>query len=102
MIRGTTPTFKLTLSDSTIDLAQATNVYATFKQGNTAVTKTGEDLDISGNYLEVYLSQDETLKFKEGVVSIQVNWVYSNGSRASTDISNVKVGANLIPKVLPE
>ena len=43
MIRGTTPTFKLMLNDETVDLTQAVNVYATFKQKNNETTKTGAD-----------------------------------------------------------
>ena len=103
MIRGTTPTFTLTISDETVDLTQATHVYATFKQGNNnAVTKMDEQLVIYPNAVEVYLDQEDTLKFKEGVVQVQMNWVYANNSRASTDAATIKIGANLIPKVLPE
>ena len=41
MIRGTTPTFTLNMLDEQLDLRNASNVYATFKQKNVLLTKTG-------------------------------------------------------------
>lgn len=105
MIRGTTPTFKLTVNDESIDFTQAANVYATFQQLDTLITKTGEDLDISANEVDVYLTQEETLKFRAmpfGIseLKIQLNWTYSDGKRASTLIKTVNVKENLLNKVL--
>ena len=41
MVRGTTPTFQLQITDETVDLTQAINVYATFKQYDKVIQKTG-------------------------------------------------------------
>ena len=72
MIRGTTPTFKLKIADANLDLREARNIYATFEQGSTELTKTGEDLeltvtqveDVYQNEIDVFLSQAESLLFK--------------------------------------
>ena len=101
MIRGTTPTFKLMLNDETVDLTQAVNVYATFKQKNNEITKTGADLEISAHEVDVYLSQEETLSFiSNNTASIQLNWTYANGRRACSQVINMAIGENLLPEVL--
>lgn len=100
MVRGTTPTFTLTINDSNVDLTQMDNVYATFKQECNSITKTGEDLDVTANQVDVYMSQSETLKFKKGMVHIQLNWTFQNGKRACTNIVGVQVGENLYNGVL--
>ena len=100
MIRGTTPTFKLTLTDTSVDLTQAQNVYASFSQANVKIVKTGEDLDVMPQEVDVYLTQEESLRFTTGTLNIQLNWTYAGGQRACTNIINVDVGTNLIGKVL--
>jgi len=100
MVRGTTPTFRLYLNDEYVDLTQAVNVYVSFKQKDTLITKTGEDLDITENEVDVYLSQAETLKFIKGDVEIQLNWTYLDGRRACSNIIIIEVDKNLIGDVL--
>lgn len=100
MIRGTTPTFQLTINDETVDLTSADNVYVTFADKCWSITKTGEDLDVSTNQVDVYLSQEETLSFPKGNVYVQINWTFDNGKRACTTIASVKVTKNLIERVL--
>lgn len=100
MIRGTTPTFQLKLKDDSIDLTAAENVYATFKQGSKIVTKTGEDIVVNPHRVDVYFSQEETLKFRTGRLEIQLNWTYNDGSRACTKIVSKSVNRNLIERVL--
>lgn len=100
MVRGTTPTFRLYLNDEYVDLTQAVNVYVSFKQKDTLITKTGEDLDITENEVDVYLSQAETLKFIKGDVEIQLNWTYLDGRRACSNIITIEVDKNLIGDVL--
>ena len=99
MYRGTTPTFVLNLEGS-VDLTDAHNVYATFYQKGVTITKTGDDIEIHPTQVEVYFTQEESLKFKTGAIQIQVNWTYSNGSRSCTDIASVSVDRNLIGEVL--
>ncbi|MBR3164087.1 hypothetical protein IKF15_02175 [Candidatus Saccharibacteria bacterium] len=100
MIRGTTPTFQLKIDDQTVDLTEARNVYATFEQRGKKLTKTGEDIEVTAKQVDVYFSQAESLQFETGSIDIQLNWTYSNGARACTDIIRVTVGENLVPEVL--
>ena len=100
MVRGTTPTFRLYLNDEYVDLTQAVNVYVSFEQKDVLITKTGEDLDITENEVDVYLSQAETLKFIKGDVEIQLNWTYLDGRRACSNIITIEVDKNLIGDVL--
>lgn len=104
MVRGTTPTFILTLDES-VNLTGC-NVYVTFWQDkkdcckDLLLTKTNEDLEISTNVINVYLTQEETLKFQRGNMSIQVNWTFDGGQRACSEIANVKVDTNLLGMIL--
>lgn len=99
-IRGTTPTFRLMLDTTEVDLTEARNVYATFTQDKTVITKTGQDIDILPQEVDVYLTQRETLKFQQGKLEIQLNWTYLGGKRASSDIIYILVGRNLIGRVI--
>lgn len=100
MIRGTTPTFKLQINDETVDLTQAENVYASFKQQNTLLTKTGDDITVTANEVDVYFTQAESLKFLRGEIQVQLNWTYAAGERACSNIIKVAIGENLVPEVL--
>lgn len=100
MVRGTTPTFQLKITDDDVDLTQALNVYATFKQLGIQLDKSGEDIVVNEKQVDVYLTQEETLQFSEGDIEIQLNWTYANGSRAATIIKRVHIGKNLIGRVL--
>ena len=98
--RGTTPTYRLILNDNTVDLTVASNVYVSFTGQYGAIEKTGDDLVVSAHQVDVFLSQAETLKFTEGEIEIQINWVYADGQRAATVIKKEKVGKNLIGRVI--
>lgn len=102
MTRGTTPTFTLTLPDN-ISLDEANNVYVTFAKQSRVITKSGDDLEINGNVVGVFLSQEETLKFPVGDVELQVNWTFIESGvtkRACTEIVRICVKQNLIQEVL--
>ena len=101
MIRGTTPTFRFTINDDSVDLTQVDNVYVTFNQGLYSTTKTGEDIEVSARQVDVYFSQSESLKFKPGSVETQLNWTFDDGKRACSNIVKVAVGKNLVGSVLP-
>jgi hypothetical protein len=100
MIRGTTPTFQLKINDETVDLTNSDNVYVTFAYMGWSLTKTGEDIDVSAQQVDVYLSQEETLSFPKGNIDVQINWTFDDGKRACTTIATVKVTKNLIERVL--
>ena len=97
--RGTTPTYKLTLPTD-IDLSTATSVYVTFSDTfyNTLLEKTGDDLDINANIVDVYLTQEETLSFPSGSILLQINWTIVEGNktkRLASEIKRVESSRNL-------
>lgn len=96
--RATTPTFTLTFTEEALDLTQATNVYVTFEQDEVNFTKT--DLDVAEKQVDVYLSQEDTLRFKVGVVNIQVNWTMANGRRACSYVKQVEITKQLLRQVI--
>lgn len=100
MVRGTTPTFQLKITDEDVDLTQALNVYATFKQLGIQIDKSGDDIEVSEKQVDVYLSQSESLQFAEGDIEVQLNWTYADGKRAATRIKRIPVGKNLVGRVL--
>lgn len=78
MVRGTTPTIVLTVKDAEA-ISQATDVWVTFEQGSTEITRKwkrdAEDNDgiaVTGNIVTVKLSQDDTLSLAKGSVSVQI------------------------------
>ena len=97
--RGVTPTFTLTFTDENLDLTAADHVYVTFKGGVT-ITKADSELTIAAKQIDVYLSQEETLAFKQRQVSIQVNWTYANGSRSASEVVGYSFSDNLLDKVV--
>lgn len=97
--RGVTPTFTLTFDSDDLDLTQADHVYVTFANKVT-LTKSDADLDIEAKQISVYLTQEETLSFREGATSIQVNWTYGDWSRASSEIVRYNFGAQLLDRVV--
>ena len=102
MYKGTTPTFILTLPQD-VDLSIASNVYVSFAKNNGgAIEKTGDDLIVNGNVVNVFLTQKETLSFTNEV-SVQINWTYQEGSvvkRACTEIKTIDVSDNLISRAI--
>ena len=105
MIRGTTPTFTLTISNY-VDLSLAQNVYVTIKQGNTTFELTGDELSIDQNVISCYLTQEKSLKLAENTkTKIQVNWTYLDDEthtikRAATVVKEIMIGEQLVRRVL--
>ena len=93
-------TFSLKFADDNLDLTQASNVYATFKQDENTITKTGQDITVSAKQVDVYLDQEESLRFGKGRMEVQLNWTYENGQRACSNIVKVDVNKNLVGSVL--
>lgn len=102
MNKGNTPTITLTLPDE-INLDYANHVYVTFQDREKKVTKTGSDITVDENTVEVFLTQEETLAFNTGAVYVQLNWTYQEGDvtkRASSDIVGLIFKRNLEGGVL--
>ncbi len=105
MIRGTTPDYILQIQN--IDLTGKT-VYATFAQGSFKITKSNDEVVISTTTTEegvvseiaITLSQEETLKLREGTAEVQVKWIDADGHVEGTEIANVPVSKALLDKVI--
>lgn len=109
MIRGTTPTFRLTIQpkQGSIDLSVADNVYVAIKQGNTTIELTRDELEIDENVISCWIPQEKSLRLVEGsAAKLQVNWTYtdidSTTKRAATVVKEISVGEQLIRRVLPD
>ena len=100
MIRGTTPTFTLTIEDESIDLGAADHVYVTIRQSSTVITKQDSDLEINGNVVSCWIEEDESLGLIEHMAAeIQINWTYGD-RRAATKTKSITIGKQLLPEEL--
>ena len=99
MKRGTTPTntFK-----TNIDLTGAT-VFLTYSQrGRVVLEKTGDDLEISAEAIVTRLTQKDTLGFDAlQKVSIQIRYVFPDGTAGASNIMTVTVGEILKDGEIP-
>lgn len=104
--RGTTPTFMLTFDEEGLDFTSVNNVYVTFASKNATVTKTAEYLGIAEQTIEVFLTQADTLQFKnwsskdDVPVDVQVNWTYTTGKRGASKIKTVVFSRQLLDRVV--
>ena len=101
MIKGTTPTFLITIKGNALTNATP---YVTLRQGALELTKSGEELVKERGedfcVLAVSLSQEETLKFAHGRADLQVRWVYADGTAGATAIKPVAVNPVLKQEVI--
>ena len=90
MKRGTTPTntFK-----TNIDLTGAT-VFLTYSQrGRVVLEKTSDDLEITAEAIVTRLTQKDTLGFDAlQKVSIQIRYVFPDGTAGASNIMTASVG----------
>ncbi len=97
MRRGTTPQVSLVVYGH--DLTGCT-IYATIRQGNNIITKTGNALtvEVVGNDTDVVfgLTQQDTLGLKNGRASAQIRWINSDGVALATDISDIQIDGILL------
>ncbi len=89
MTRGTTPT--LTLSVEGVDLTTCKSLYVTLQQGGLKLTKqTGENLTVADDAtLQLYLTQEETLRFAPNQVQIQLRGITAEDIAFATNIQSV-------------
>lgn len=101
MRRGTTPTIIIRVTGATFE---DSTVYVTLKQCDTVLTKTSDDISISveGNnsVISVYLSQEETLMFAKGELSIQIRWINAAGIAQASPIKQIEVDPILLGGVI--
>lgn len=83
--RGSTPTYVFRLAErfrSEINLLSANHVYVTFEQGKNELQKKDNQLELTADTITLSLTQTETLSFKKGTLSIEINITFNDGGRA--------------------
>lgn len=99
MVQATTPTFILTLP-STIDLSTAEHVVFSVEQDFVSIHKDESDMTINANVVTVALDQNDTVSLSKGAAKIQLNWTYSDGSRAASEVKTIEIAENLFKDVI--
>ena len=106
MINYTTPTITLTVEG--VDIS-ANDIYVSLEQGPLELTKTGNDIivttdthdQVTDTIIKLTLTQEESAAFNFGKsVSVQVNYISSDGVRDATEIKTVSVMRNLLDEVI--
>lgn len=89
MRRGTTPTLKIRITG--VDLDELENIYITVKQDRAEVTKTGDEITIENGILFVPLTQEDTLKFHQSCVWVQMRATTKDGLAVASNIRMVEM-----------
>ena len=101
MFKGTTPTLSLTFPEGT-DFSEAEHIVVTFATDYHKVIteKADEELEITDNVISVSFTQAETLAICTGVMLVQVNVLYSDGTRVASEIRSINWNNNLKNEVM--
>lgn len=105
MVKGTTPTFTLTVGDGSVDLDEALSVYVTIQQFDKIITKSGSAVTVDHNVVTCTLTENESLRFIEGIANVQVNWTYRDAGsnalkRAASKVASVPILKQLLDEVI--
>ena len=102
VIRGTTPFFYLFLED--VDLTNAQKIYVTIGQSLVRVTLEPDRLivtaDATGTYIAFSLTQEETLKFRDGDAVVQAKFIDADGHVGGTTIEKIDIYRALLERVI--
>ena len=97
-MQGLTPTISVMVPVD-VDLTEALHVYPSIKQIGVALVRP-EIFDVSEHQVDLYLTQEETLKLMPGSAEVQVNWTYSSGQRGAIYPVKIRVLENHLLEVL--
>lgn len=95
MYRGTTPTITFNVNTE-LDLSELTSLWITFRgsyESHKEVTFTLDDVTIDNEMHQIILdlSQDQTLYFDTGNVSLQMRLLMSDGRAYASDIKSISI-----------
>lgn len=104
MTRGTTPSYIIKFAED-VDFDNVQVFYVTFRQTERArLTKkieTGDpEIDMVNKSLDINLTQDETLKFYDGTVELQVRGKYQDDTVFATKIYPLPINRVLYDEVI--
>lgn len=106
MIPGCTSSIDVELDDHLVNLNNVDHIYVTINQNGTIGEYDDDRIEvgINGYSLSVYLDQADTLRYRNGPATMQVNWTKDDGlgniSRAATDPFIIYYDRQLLRKVL--
>ena len=98
MRRGTTPTLVINIKG--IDMSTIAEWYVTVAQDSVQITKTGTDLTIEGTLISMPLTQQETMKFKSGEVSVQIRAKTTENVVIASGIETIDIDRILYNEVI--
>ena len=113
MVRGTTPVEVLTVKN-TEAIEEATDVWVTFEQGSTEITRKwkrypeseddNDGIAVDSNIVTVKLSQEDTLSFAKGSVSVQVKMLKNDEDDATKydDVGATEIKKLRVEEILNE
>lgn len=99
IIIGTTPTVRIILDDG-VFFSTDENIIATIKQGSRTSVIPMRRIAIEGNIVFVFLEQRDTIRFREGDATLQLNWVYEDGTRGAICQVDIELLPNDYGKVM--
>lgn len=99
IIIGTTPTICIELDD-TVDLSGASSRLATIEQRSRVSKIPDERILMEDNNVLVCLEQRDTIHFREGDATLQVNWVYEDEARGAILQTELELLPNHYRKVM--
>lgn len=103
MRRGTTPT--LTIVVEGLVVTDLKTIKVTFKQNTIELTKSTEEVnvDAENNAISIPLTQEDTLKFGNGAVSVQIRGLLADGKTAiASKIKKISMEEILLDGVIIE
>ena len=90
----------ITFTIDGVDMTAISNPHVTFRQGETVVDVT--ELNITGaSAFSLVLTQAQTALFREGDVSIQLNY-FDGNQRCASEITKVSAERNILKRVLTD
>lgn len=101
MIRGTTPYIKFNISGT--DLSDITDILVTIEQKGKELTKRGSDVHLNNDGTTgfwIRLTQEETLGFVKGSLSVQVKMINTNEDVVATKQFSLRVDEALYDEVI--
>lgn len=98
MRRGTTPTLVINIKG--IDMSTIAEWYITVAQDSVQITKTDTDLTIEGTLISMPLTQQETMLFKSGEVSIQIRAKTTENVVIASGIQTIDIDRILYNEVI--
>ena len=101
MYKGTTPTLTLTFDES-IDFSEAAHIVVTFATDyhKVIMEKNETEITVNAHSLKIDFTQKETLAICTGKMLIQVNVLYEDGNRVSSEIKEIDWENNLKNEVM--